>query len=100
MPKELSDLAEVGCGPLNFDLQAARRAGWTEALIEDAWAVVSAVARAGYRRAHFGYPVEGCECESCDLTVPTYELAADRYREIRRSWEWIGGDDVYRRRPK
>lgn len=100
MGKSLADTFEVGCGPFNFDLEAARAAGWTEAMIEDAWAVVSAVARAGYRRAHFGYPVEGCECEACDLTVHTDDLASDDYKEIRRSWYWIGGEAVFSRRPR
>jgi hypothetical protein len=96
--KVLNRSEEVGCGPFNFHIAQARRSGWSEESIAAAWEVVSAVARAEYGRAHFGYPVAGCPCVACDLSTDTHDLP-EEYSDVRRSWNYVGGDDGYQRRP-
>lgn len=93
---DFSRTDKCGIGPINFDVKFARQSGWTEEAIVAAWHVMSAIGHAEYFCSHYGYPVPGCSCIACDVYVTNEDLPDGPYREIRKTWEYIGGKVVFR----
>ena len=83
------ETTSIGVGAMTFDVEMARKFGWTESQIAECWSDISAIYRSHSRAVAFekGYtrtcPV--CECWTVPLPAPCHLCEEDRLAAAQRT---------------
>lgn len=88
-PAIKSETNEIGCGPVNLNVDLARRFGWSEKALNRAWANLAKISRREASLSHRNGPVKGCPCITCDLRVKEKDMP-EEYRVQRVKWRVRG----------
>lgn len=72
-----------GVGPLDLDLEMARRQGWSEAQLERTAKAIGTLSRREAAIAHRKGPVPGCPCVVCDFSIKLEDLP-NEYKKARK----------------